>query len=56
MVFNYLKNISQMIVVNRRTIIMNMCEDLVKTKLIDFDNIENSGSKFTQRRKRMTPI
>mmetsp|Transcript_9792 Transcript_9792/g.7376 ORF Transcript_9792/g.7376 Transcript_9792/m.7376 type:complete len:91 (+) Transcript_9792:438-710(+) len=56
MIYNYIAYSYQMMYNNRKTMITNLCESLVKSNLVDFDNLNNSGAKFKQFRKRMTPL
>lgn len=56
MVCNYLKFVCQMILYNVRAMLVAMFEDLMKLNLINFDEIDESPSKFKQRRKRATPV
>mmetsp|Transcript_15197 Transcript_15197/g.14783 ORF Transcript_15197/g.14783 Transcript_15197/m.14783 type:complete len:91 (+) Transcript_15197:343-615(+) len=41
---------------NRKQMISNLCESLVKSNLVDFQNLNKSGDKFKQFRKRATPL
>lgn len=45
-----------MMVYNRKPILQNLCDDLIKSNLVDLDDLDKSAAKFKQRRKRMTPI
>ena len=45
-----------MIGFNRKPMLQSMCEDLVKLKQINFDNLDESAPKFKNRRKKMSPM
>ena len=57
MLFNYVKYLCQMLVYNRRPMVVGMAgEDIAKFNLINFEDLDQSGDKFRQKRKRYTEL
>ncbi len=52
MVFNYIRYTYQMLLHNRRPLIIGMNEDFAKLGLIDLSDLSSSGDKFHARRKK----
>ena len=52
MVFSYIRQLYQMVIYNRKPIVVGMNEDLLRLNLIDLNELSNSADKFKQKRRK----